>query len=161
MDVELRVASRHLRENRSEVSWAERKRHSDSQAAAQIARRQNRFPRQIDFSAGSGCMVSKREPSFCESSAASGSCKKLDAEFLFESNEPPADDRLGDAEPAGGGRNATSVSNFHECPQIFNVQFGVPDCATQLGIKRRYRRMDVNGNVRSPDNRDGCIHDLS
>lgn len=32
MDVKLRVTPRHFREHGGEVSWAERKRHSDSQA---------------------------------------------------------------------------------------------------------------------------------
>jgi hypothetical protein len=92
MDVELRVASRHFRENGSEVGWAKRKRRCNSQPTAKVTSRQDRFPGHIDFSAGSGCMVSKREPSFCESGTARGSCKKLDAKFRFESGEPSTDD---------------------------------------------------------------------
>jgi hypothetical protein len=79
MDVELRVASRHFGDNRCEVSWAERQRHSDSQPAAKIPRRQDRFSGCIDFSTGFGCMIPKREASFCESSATGGTRKQLDA----------------------------------------------------------------------------------
>jgi hypothetical protein len=37
-------------------------------------------------------MVSKRDPGFCESGAAGGSCKELDAKFRFKPEEPPTDD---------------------------------------------------------------------
>jgi hypothetical protein len=92
MDVELRVTSRHFREHGGEVGWPESQRRSDSQATAKVTRRQDRFPGHIDFSTGSGCMVSKRESSFCESGTAGGSCKQLDAKFRFKSDQPPTDD---------------------------------------------------------------------
>jgi hypothetical protein len=79
VDVKLRVTPCHFRQHGSEVSRAESKRHSDSQSTAKITLRQDRLSGCIDFSAGPGCMVSKRETGFRESSAAGGSCQKLHA----------------------------------------------------------------------------------
>jgi hypothetical protein len=103
MDLELRVPPRHVREHWSEVGRPERKRRSYSQAASKVTGGQDRFPGHVNFGADSIRVVSKRDPGFCESSAASVSYKKLDAKFRFKPEEPPTDDRLGDAEPARGG----------------------------------------------------------
>lgn len=116
VDVELGVASRHFREDGSEVSLPERERHSNAQAAAKVTGGQDRFLGHVDLGGDSCCIVSKRGPGFCESSPAGGSCKKLDAKFRFKPEEPTTDDRLGDAEPERRGRNSTSISNFYECP---------------------------------------------
>ena len=132
MDVELRVAPRHLREHRREVCRAERKRHGNSQAAAKITGWEDRFLRRVDLGANPGCMVSKRGPRFCESGAAGRSRKKLDAEFRFKPEEPSTDDRLGDTEPARRGRNAPGIGHCHERLEVLDVQFGVPRFATRL-----------------------------
>lgn len=92
VDVELRVASRHFREHGSKVGQPEGKRHGYAQATAKLTGGQDRFPGHIDLGAGSGRVVSEHDPRFRQSSAAGGSCKKLDAKFRFEPGEPPADD---------------------------------------------------------------------
>jgi len=89
-------------------------------------------------------MISKNVPGFRERGATGGSCKQLDAQFRFKPDQPPADDRLRNAEPPRGGRDAPGICNFDECNQVFNVQFGVPHFATQLGGIGRYRI--TNGN---------------
>nr|WP_322095732.1 hydrolase [Peristeroidobacter soli] len=95
-------------------------------------------------------MVSKRKSGFGEGGTAGVSRQELDAELRFETEQSSTHDGLGDAEPAGGGRNAASVSNFYKCPQLFDIQFGVPNQATQRGTKRDYRGREVNGKVRFP-----------
>ncbi len=92
MDVKLRVTSCHFREHGSEAGRAERKRCSNAQATAKVTGGEHGFPGHVDLGAGSGCMVTKREPGFCEGCAAGGSCKKLDAKFRFKPAEPPTDD---------------------------------------------------------------------
>jgi hypothetical protein len=93
-------------------------------------------------------MVSKGDPRFRQSRAAGRSCKKLDAEFRFEPDEPPADHRFGNAEPPCGGRNSPGTGNFNECPEIFDFHVSVPHFATQLGIKAGYRNKNRNDSVR-------------
>src|SRR6266702_2771908 len=73
MDVELRVASSHFREHGSEMSGAERKRRSNSQAATKVTCGEDRFPGYVDLGADSGCIVPERRPGFCERSSAGGS----------------------------------------------------------------------------------------
>lgn len=92
MDMKLGVASCHFREHGSEVNRAKRKRHGNSQAAAKLAGGQDCFPGQVDLGADSGCVVSKRDPGFCESGTAGGSCEELGAEFRFKPGELPTDD---------------------------------------------------------------------
>ncbi|BCH16348.1 hypothetical protein MesoLjLa_31990 [Mesorhizobium sp. L-2-11] len=74
------------------MGWAERKRHGNSQAAAQLTGGEHRFPGRIDLGAGSSRMVSERVSRFCERGAAGRSCKKLNAEFCFDPEKPPTDD---------------------------------------------------------------------
>lgn len=154
MDVELRVASRHFREHGSKLSGADGKRHGNSQTAAKITGGQDRFLGHFDFRDDFGCMVSKRNSGFRESGATGGSCEKLDAKLRFKPEKPPTDNRLGYAEPARGGRNAPGISNFHECLQLFDIQFSVPHSATQRCTKKHYRIMNRNasfhpGNARA------------
>lgn len=78
------MASRHVREDGSQMSWAESQRHSNAQAAAKVAVGQNQFPGRIDLGAGSGGMVAKRDPGFRECRAAGGARKKLHAKFRLE-----------------------------------------------------------------------------
>ncbi len=104
VDLELGMASRHFREDGSEVGLSERKRHGNPQAAAKVTGGQDRFPGHVDLGANSCCIVSERGPGFCESSPAGGSCKKLDAKLRFKPDKPSADHRLGDAEPQRGRR---------------------------------------------------------
>jgi len=66
------------------MGWAERKRHSYSQAAPKLAGRQDCFPGCVDLVADFGCMISKCDPGFGESGATGGSCKKLNAQFRLE-----------------------------------------------------------------------------
>lgn len=79
--MELRVALRHFRKHGGEVSRAERKRHGNPQAAAQLTGWEDRFPGRLDLGAGSGRMVSERDSRFCERGAAGRSCKKLHAKW--------------------------------------------------------------------------------
>lgn len=141
------MASCHLREHGSEVGRAERQRRGNPQAATKFAGGQDRLLRHVDLGADPGRIVPERRPGFGESSSARGSCKELDAKLRLEPGKPPADDRLGDAEPARGRRNAARVGDFHECPQFFDIQFGVPHSATRRPAKRRYRIGYGNGNV--------------
>ena len=92
MDVELRVLARHFRKHGGEVGRAERKRHGNPQAAAQLTGGEDRFPGRVDLGAGSGRMVPERDSRFRERGAAGRSCKKLDAKFRFNPEEPPTDD---------------------------------------------------------------------
>ncbi len=92
MDVELRVLTRHFRKHGGEVGRAESKRHGNPQAAAQLTGGEDRFPGRVDLGAGSGRMIPERDPRFCERGAAGRSCKKLDAKFRFNPEEPPTDD---------------------------------------------------------------------
>lgn len=103
MDLEPRVPPRHVREHWSEVGWPESKRRSDSQTASKVTGGQDRFPGHVNFGADPIGVVSKRDPGFCERGAACCSYKKLDAKVRFKPEEPPTDDRLGDAEPPRGG----------------------------------------------------------
>ncbi|MBM7852380.1 hypothetical protein JOD31_002622 [Methylopila capsulata] len=104
---------------------AEAERRGDPQAAAEVASGQDRLHRLVDLSTGSHRMVAKREAGFREGRTVDCSRQQLDPEIRLE--------------PARGGRYAAGVGDLHEGPQLFDVQFGVPDCATQLGRKRRYR----------------------
>ena len=65
-------------------------------------------------------MIPKRYPSLSQGRATGRTCQKLDAEVHFEPGEPPADDRLGDAKPARGGRNASGIGDLDECPELFS-----------------------------------------
>jgi hypothetical protein len=141
VDVKLRMAPRHFRKHGSEMGRAERKRRSNPQAAAQLTGGEDRFPGHIDLGADSGRMVPERDPGFCESGAAGRSRKQLDAKLRFKPKEPPTDDRLGDAEPARGGRYAPGIGHFDECLYSSMSNFGVPDFATQLA---------TNGTTASP-----------
>ena len=116
VDLQLRMASRHLREQRGEVRRAERERGGDAQAAAQLAGGCDRFPCQVDLGAGPGRMVAKRGAGFRQRRAARGAGKQLDAQVRFQPGEPAADDRLGDAEPERGGRDSAGIGHFHEGP---------------------------------------------
>ncbi len=145
INFELRMASCHFREQGSEVSRAERDRHRNSQATAQVTSGQDCFPGRFNLGAGSGCVVSERGSRFRERGTAGGSRKKLDAKVRFKPGEPPADDRLGDAKPLRGGRNATSIGNVHERPQLFDIQSCVPHSATQLDTRKHYLIAGRNG----------------
>jgi hypothetical protein len=92
MDVELRMALRHVGEHRSQVSWAESERRSHSQATAKLTVGQEQFSGRVDFGAGPFSMISKRDPGFRESGAASGPCKKLHAKFRFKPGELSTDE---------------------------------------------------------------------
>jgi hypothetical protein len=135
------------------VGRAQRKRRSNAQAAAKVTGGQDRFPGHVDFGADPGCIVPERGPGFSESSPAGGSRKQLDTKFRFKPKETTADDRLGHAEPERSRRNPSGIGNFHECLQLFDVQFGVPRFATQLAakwyyrIKRRNNTILLRGNV--------------
>ncbi len=94
---------------------AERKRHGNPQAAAQLTGGEDRFLGGVNLGAGSGRMVPERDPCFRERGAAGRSCKKLDAKLRFDPEEPPADDRFGDAKPARGGRYAPGIGHCDEC----------------------------------------------
>lgn len=147
LDVKLRVASCHFRKHGSKVSRAQRKRRGDAQAAAKVAGGQDRFPGHVDFGADPGRMVPERGPGFGESSPAGGSRKQLDTQFGFKPEETTTDDRLGHAEPERSRRNPSSVGNFYKCPQLFDVQLGVPHCATQLAAKWYYRIKKRNNTI--------------
>ncbi len=56
---------RHFRKHGGEVGRAERKRHGNSHAAAQITGWENRFPGRVDLGAGPGRMISERASGFC------------------------------------------------------------------------------------------------
>jgi hypothetical protein len=129
------------------VRWAESQRHGNAQAAAKLTIRQEQFPGRVDLGASSRCMVAKRDSRFGERSAARGSCEKLHAKFRFNASKLPTDDRLGDAEPTRSGRNAPGIGNFHECPERFDIQFGVPHSATQLATEGHYLIKPKNGNT--------------
>jgi hypothetical protein len=86
------MTSRHVREHRREVSWAESQRRCNAQTAAKLAVWQKHVPRRVDLGAGARCMVTKRGTSFSERSAARGAREQLDAEFRFDACELPADD---------------------------------------------------------------------
>ena len=109
-----RVAARQLREHGRQMRRAEGQRRCNPQAAAQVAGRQDRFPRYIDLGADPRGVLAERDPGFGERGAAGGSCQKLDAQFLFQPEQPPTDDRLRDAEPASGRRDAAGIGHFDE-----------------------------------------------
>ncbi len=81
--MELGVVLRHFRKYGGEVGRAERKRHGNSQAAAQITGWENRFSGRVDLGAGSGRMIPERDRRFRERGAAGRSCKKLNAELTW------------------------------------------------------------------------------
>ena len=83
-------------------------------------------------------MVVKRAAGFREGLTVACSRQQMDPEICLEF-EPQAGDALRNAEPAYGGRYAASVGDLHEGPQLFDVQLGVPDGATQLDMSQRYR----------------------
>src|SRR3546814_14923755 len=87
----------------------EGKRHGDPQAAAQRTAGEHGFPGHIDLGAGPGRMVPESASRLRECGAAGRSCKKLDAEFRLDPEEPPADDRLGDAAPTRRGDRKSVV----------------------------------------------------
>jgi len=95
-------------------------------------------------------MLTKNASGFRESRATGGSDKKLDAEFIFKPGETPADDRFGESETKGSGRNASGIGNLHECLQLLNVQIRVPRLATQNSINGYYRIASGNENVYPP-----------
>ncbi len=84
-------------------------------------------------------MISKYDSSFGRSSPAGISCQQLNAKFLFEPSKSPTDDRLGNPEPARSVRHSPGIDNFYECLQIFDIQFDVPDFATESCRRRGYR----------------------
>lgn len=116
VDLQPGMASRHFREDGSEVALSERKRHGNPQASAKVTCGQDRFLGHVDLGADACCIVSESGPGFCESSPAGRSSKQLDAKFRFKPEKPTTDNRLGNAEPERGGRNAPGISNFYECP---------------------------------------------
>ncbi len=87
-------------------------------------------------------MIAKHDAGFRERSATRGTRQKLNAEFRFDACKLPTDDGLGDAEPTRGGRYATSIGDFHECPELFDIQFGVPRSATAAWHGGHYRITD-------------------
>lgn len=115
LDVELRVASCHFREDRSEVGRAERKRRGDAQTATKVAGGQYRFPGRVNLGADPGCIVSECGPGFCERRPASGSRKQLDTKFRFKPQQATTDDRLGHAEPERSRRDPACIRNLYEC----------------------------------------------
>jgi homoserine/homoserine lactone efflux protein len=145
--MQVRVAMRHFRKRGGEVGRAEGKRHGDPQAATQPSGREDRFPRRIDLGAGPGRMVPERRSRLGERGAAGRPREKLGAEFRLDPEEPPADDRLGDAEPARGGRNPPGIGHGDECLQILDVHSGVPRFATQLARVWHYLFAQGNGNL--------------
>ena len=97
LDMKLGVTSRQLRDHRRKMCQAERHRHGDSQAAMQLAGGHDRFPGDIDFSAGPGRMVPENRPGLGKRRPACGSRKQLDAKLRFQAQQPTADDRFGNA----------------------------------------------------------------
>ncbi|MDR6669976.1 hypothetical protein J2X71_006263 [Rhizobium sp. 1399] len=114
------MALRHVREHGREVGRAEGQRNGHSQAATKIAGGQDRFPGDVDLGTDPRRMIPKRYPSLSQGSAAGRTCQKLDAEVRFEPGEPPPNDRLGDAQPSRGGRNASGIGDLDECPEFFS-----------------------------------------
>ena len=147
LDVKPRVASCHFREDGREVSRPQGKRHSNTQAAAKVTGGQDRFPGHVDLGADPGCIVPERGSGFSESSPAGGSREQLDTKFFFKPDETTTDDRLGHPKPQRSGRNAPGIGNFHECLQLFDIQFGVPRSATQLAMKWYYRIKRRNNTI--------------
>jgi hypothetical protein len=90
-------------------------------------------------------MVAKRDPGFRERGAAGGACQKLHAKFRLEPSQSPADDRLGDAKPARGGRDPPGIGNVHKRPQLFDIHFSVPRFATQFTTAGGYLVTPRNG----------------
>ena len=86
------VVSRHFRKHGGEVGRAEGERHGNPQAAAKLTGGQDRFPGRFDLGADPGRMVSERHSRFRQRGAAGRPCKKLDAKFRFDPEEPPTDD---------------------------------------------------------------------
>lgn len=115
MNVKLRMLACHFSQHRGEVGRTESQWNGNPQTATKAAFGKDRFPGYFDLGAYPGCIVPKRGAGLCQRSAAGGSCKQLDAKFRFESGEPAADNRLGQAQPKRGRRNASRISNFHEC----------------------------------------------
>ena len=148
MDVEPGMAERHFGQHRREMRWAEGERHGDAQAAGQVTGGLDRLPRRVDLVAHAGRMVPKCAAGFRQGCAAGGARQKLDAEFSLKPEQPSADDRLRDAEPARSRRNASGVRDFHECLQVVDVHFGVPLLATQLGVPELYLRTNADVRVR-------------
>ena len=114
LDVKLRMASCHFREDGSKVGRAERKRRGNPQTAAKFAGRQDRFTGRVDLGADPGRIVAECGPGFCERGTASGSRKQLDTEFRFKPQQATTDDGLGHAEPERGRRNPSCIRNFYE-----------------------------------------------
>jgi hypothetical protein len=75
-------------------------------------------------------VIPERDPRFGKRGAAGRPCKKLDAELRFEPEKSATDDRLGDAEPARGGRYAPGIGHGDEGLKILDIQVGVPRFAT-------------------------------
>ena len=95
----------------------------NTQAAAQVAGGQDRLPRDIDFGADPSGVVAECDAGLSQRGAAGCPRKKLDAQFSFQPEQSPTDDRLRDAEPASGRRYSAGVSHFDKCPQVFEYPF--------------------------------------
>ena len=106
------------------MGGAEGKRHRDPEPPTQITGGQDRLLRRVDLGAGPCGVIAEGEPGLGQRGAAGRPRQQLHAQLRLEPQESPADDRLGDAEAARGGRNPARVGDLHECPQFLDVQVG-------------------------------------
>ncbi len=92
----MRVAFGQLSEHRRQCGRAEGERGCDPQAATQFTRRQNGLTSDINLGTDPGGVVAEHNTSLGQGSAASRPREELDAKIRFQSEQPPADDRLRD-----------------------------------------------------------------
>lgn len=105
---------------------AEGERGGDSQPTAKMASWQDCLFRHINLGADSRCIVSERDSGLRQTSATRRAGHQLDAEFLFQPSEPPADNGLGNAKPMRGWRYALGRGDLNERTQVFYFQNDSP-----------------------------------
>ncbi|GLH36256.1 hypothetical protein RS1P1_05390 [Pseudomonas moraviensis] len=78
--------------------------------------------------------------------------QQLNAQLGLQPREPAADNRFGHAQPDRSRRNTARISDLYKGLQLFDIQIGVPQSATQQRTGCYYCDESRNSTILLPDN---------